>query len=29
MNTTAVGGELVEYSKKQLFWALKFLSAVV
>jgi len=29
MDTTAVGGELVEYSKEQLFWAFQFLSAAV
>jgi len=29
MDSTAVGGELVEYSKKQLFWAFPFLSAAV
>jgi len=27
MDTTAMGGELVEYSKEQLFWAFQFLSA--
>jgi len=29
MDTTAVGGELVEYSKEQLFWVFQFLSAAV
>jgi len=29
MDTTAVGGGLVEYSKEQLFWAFQFLSAAV
>jgi len=29
MDTNAVGGELVEYSKEQLFWAFQFLSATV
>jgi len=29
MDTTAVGGELVEYRKEQLFWAFQFLSVVV
>jgi len=28
MDTTAVGGELVEYSKEQLFCAFQFLSAL-
>jgi len=29
MDTTAVDGELVEYSKEHLFWAFQFLSAAV
>jgi len=29
MDTTAVGPELVEHSKEQLFWAFQFLSAAV
>jgi len=29
MDTTAVGGEMVEYSKEQLFWAFQFLSTVL
>jgi len=29
MDLTSVGGELVEYSKKQLFWGFRFLSAVM
>jgi len=29
MDTTAVGSELVEYSKEELFWVFQFLSAAV
>jgi len=29
MNLTLVGGELAEYSKEQLFWDFRFLSAVL
>jgi len=29
MDTTAAGGELVEYNKEQLFWGFQFVSAAV